>query len=77
MPKLHSQISVESLEPLIAELTKEKPNTTRVKKLMLDHGLEYTNDPIQQMSCVLDIMSDVAPAMVMKSRRKKSPQADL
>ena len=77
MPKLHSQISVESLEPLIAELTKDKPNTAKVKKLMLNHGLEYTNDPIQQMSCVLGVMSEVAPGLALRSRRKKDSQADL
>lgn len=77
MPKLHSQISVESLEPLIAELTKDRPNSARVKKLMQSHGLEYTNDPIQQMSCVLEVMSDVAPGISSKARRKKTHQVDL
>lgn len=77
MPKLHSQISVESLEPLIAELTKDKPNSAKVKKMMQSHGLEYTADPIQQMSCVLEVMSDVAPGLALRARRKKTSQADL
>ena len=76
MPKLHSQISVESLEPLIDELTKDKPNSARVKKLMHTNGLEYSSDPIQQMSCVLEMMSDIAPGLALKARRKKITQAD-
>ncbi len=54
-------IDVENLQLLIEELTKTKPNQTKVKKLMTDHGLSYTPDAIQQMSTVLMLMSAQSP----------------
>ncbi len=69
-PKLISKLTVESLEPLIEELIKDKPSSTKIKKMMMDQGLEYTSDPIQQMSLVLTAMSSVAPEV----RRKKSTE---
>ena len=70
MPKRQSKISIESLEPLIEELTKDKPNTTKVKKMMMDQGLCYTNDPIQQMSLVLSAMTGLSSQIC----RKKSTE---
>jgi hypothetical protein len=54
-------VSVEALQSLIEELTKDRPNQARVKKGMFENGLEYTADPIQQMSVVLALMSQVSP----------------
>lgn len=67
------KISFESLEGLISELTKEKPSQGKVKKLMLENGLEYTPDSIQQMSVVLALMSKMSPdARKQKSKEKVS-----
>lgn len=71
---LSTELSVEMLEPLIVELTKEKPNASKVKSLMLSTGLDYTTDPIQQMSCVLTAMSDISGQI---KRRKRSEMVDL
>ncbi len=60
--------SFETLQLLIEELTKDKPNQPRVRKLMLDSGLEYTSDAIQQMSTVLVLMSKMSPAEKRISR---------
>lgn len=74
MPKPQSKITVESLEPLIEELTKDKPNAHKVKKMMVDQGLQYTSDHIQQMGMVLSVMSGLTTA----TRQKKSAElADL
>lgn len=70
IPKLISKVTIESLEPLIEELIKDKPNTMKIKKMMMDQGLPFTSDPIQQMSVVLTAMSSVAPQI----RRKKSTE---
>ena len=71
MPKLPSKISVDSLGPLIDELTKDNPNPLKVKKMMEDQGLHYSDDHIQQMGLVLSMMSDLK----LQGRRKK--QAEL
>ncbi len=55
------RVSVEALQSLIEELSKDKPNQARVKKGMAENGLSYTSDPIQQMSTVLTLMSEITP----------------
>ena len=62
--------SFETLQLLIEELSKGKPNQTRVRKLMLESGLEYTPDSIQQMSTVLVLMSKLSPT---EKRAAKTP----
>lgn len=61
-------VSFEALQLLIQELTKDRPNQARVKKAMLENGLSYTPDPIQQMSSVLALMSQISPDI----RKQKS-----
>jgi len=64
-------ISFESLQSLIEELTKVKPNQARVKKLMQANGLEYTSDSIQQMSLVLTLMSHTSPGIQKPKSKEK------
>lgn len=67
------KISFEALEGLIGELTKDKPSQGKVRKLMLQNGLEYTPDSIQQMSAVLTLMSKMSPeARKPKTKEKVS-----
>ncbi len=68
-------VSFETLHPLIDELTKEKPNQARVKKLMLENGLAYTNDSIAQMSVVLGLMSQFP--LDSKKRKTKEKASEL
>lgn len=63
-------VSVEALKGLIEELTKDRPNQSRVKKGMVENGLQYTADPIQQMSAVLTLMSQVSPD-IRKAKSKE------
>lgn len=57
MPKNTPKINLQTLESLIQELTKESPSTLKVKKMMLEQGLPFSQDPIQQMSTVLTVMN--------------------
>ncbi len=65
-------VSFETLTSLIEELTKDKPNQSRVKKLMQENGIEYTNDSIAQMNTVLGLMSHIQlePTKKRKSKEK-------
>jgi hypothetical protein len=66
-------VSFEALQGLIEELTKERPNQARVKKGMVENGLDYSPDPIQQMSTVLTLMSQISPDIrKLKSKEKVS-----
>jgi hypothetical protein len=58
------------LQILIAELSKDQPHPNTVKKYMLMNGLEYTADPIAQMTVVLELMSKISPDM-QKSKSKE------
>lgn len=64
-------VSFETLQILIEELTKERPNQARVKKGMLENGLNYTPDPIQQMSSVLALMSQISPDIRKQKSKEK------
>lgn len=64
-------ITFEDLQSLIEELTKLKPNQTRVKKLMQANGLDYTSDSIQQMSTVLTLMSQISPGIQKPKSKEK------
>ena len=57
MPKSTPKVNIEALEPLIHELTKVSPSTVKVKKMMLEQGLPFSVDPIQQLSTVLTVMN--------------------
>lgn len=67
-------VSFETLTSLITELTKDKPNQIRVKKLMQENGLEYTNDSIQQMSTVLGLMSNIPVELKKRKAKEKAPE---
>jgi hypothetical protein len=75
MAKSVSQsVSYETLSSLIEELTKDKPNQTRVKKLMHENGLEYTNDSIAQMNTVLGLMSHCQLEPKKRKTKEKAPE---
>lgn len=42
-----------TIQELVSELSKTNPDQKKVKRLMTGFGLEYTPDPIIQMSMVL------------------------
>jgi hypothetical protein len=63
--------SCETLQPLIEELTKERPNQARVKKLMQANGIAYSPDSIQQLSTVLTLMSQMSPGIQKPKSKEK------
>lgn len=70
-------VSFEILQTLIEELSKERPNQTRVKKGMLENGLDYTSDPIQQMSAVLTLMSQISPDIRKSNSKSKEKVSEV
>lgn len=75
MAKSGSQsVSFATLTSLIEELIKDKPNQTRVKKLMQENGLEYTNDSIAQMNTVLVLMSHIQLEPQKRKTKEKAPE---
>ncbi len=67
---MYKMESFEALQVLIEELSKDKSNQTRVRKLMESSGLEYTPDSIQQMSAVLVLISKIT----LDTRRIKTKE---
>lgn len=49
----------EDLEMLVDELMKDQPNKQMVKKLSAKLGMNYSVDPLTQMSTVLQSMNTV------------------
>lgn len=49
----------EDLEMLVDELMKDEPNKQMIKKLSTKLGLNYSVDPLTQMSTVLQSMNTV------------------
>lgn len=47
------------MEELVGELTKNRPNQKKVKKLMQEQGLDYSTDPVEQMTRVLSAVSQI------------------
>ncbi len=43
----------EEIKELIAEVSKSKPNQTKVKSLVKKFDIEFSTDPIEQMTLVL------------------------
>ena len=56
-----STLSRSDLESLVDELIKNTPNEDRVRKQMLAAGLNYSKDPIERMSLVLQAIEDAKP----------------
>lgn len=57
----------EDLEMLVDELMKDEPNKQMIKKLSTKLGLNYSVDPLTQMSTVLQSMN----AVYMRQLTKK------
>lgn len=51
------ELSAEEYQLLVDELMKDAPDQNLIRKLMSKQGLPYTQDPISQMSLVLQSMS--------------------
>lgn len=56
-----------ALERLVDELMKDQPNRDLVKRLTTELGLEYSVDPVTQMSTVLQAMNSV----YLRSNRRR------
>jgi hypothetical protein len=79
MAKLKTPISgieLETINHLVKEVTKNKPDQSVVKKLMLQAGLDYQPDLIQQMGAVLALVSQISPD-TKKALAKKPREVDL
>ncbi len=70
------KVSLETVNNLVVEMTKNHPNQTLVKKLMADAGLAYEDDVIKQMGSVLSLVSEISPN-TQKTPFKKIRDADL
>ncbi len=52
-----THLNAEEYQMLVDELIKDEPDQKLVRRLMLKQGISYTQDPIAQMSLVLQSMS--------------------
>ena len=52
----NSQQSQQQLEALCEELLRTRPNQEKVRQLMTEVQIQYTSDPIQQLTTVLQLM---------------------
>ena len=61
-----------NIQELVSELSKLNPDQKKVKRLMTGFGLEYTPDPIMQMSIVLQDLNqrNVTPASSVKAGKE-------
>jgi hypothetical protein len=57
----------DDLEKLVDELMKNQPNKQTVKKLSAKLGMDYSVDPLTQMSTVLQSMNSV----YLRANRRK------
>lgn len=67
--------SVENLDSLIEELTKNKPDQKKIKLMMEQVGLKYSSDSIEQMNMVLQFMS--SSQIKAKAHRGKQKTVEL
>ncbi len=47
---------LEKLEALVEELIKDVPEENRVREMMFETGLAYTEDPVQRINMVLQAL---------------------
>lgn len=62
---------IEKWQMLVDELNKKQPDQVIIKKLMKEFDLKYQNDPIQQLSLVLDALKNLSLKPQSKKRRNK------
>lgn len=60
--------NLELLQSLVHELLQNSPNETEIKSLMEQAGIDYYEDPIQQMNEVLK---------ALHSQPKRDPEVEL
>lgn len=61
----------EFLETLVNELTSDRPNRALVRELMLKCQIPYTNDPIQQMTAVLNSLDRFSKTLTKADKGRK------
>lgn len=66
--KKQSEHLPEKLNLLVEEILKEKPNQHLIEELMNTFGLNYSSDPIMQMSTLLNSMTKI------KFAKKTTPE---
>lgn len=64
-------MNLNDIEQLVLELNKEKPSQESVRSLMTAVGLNYTENPIEQMSAVLTLMGQMQASSVRRQKKQK------
>ncbi|MCE3009480.1 MAG: hypothetical protein LW875_02555 [Proteobacteria bacterium] len=59
--ELKKNMTMQDWKVLVREMAKQKPDAAIVKSLMTRAGLEYSKDPILQMSTVLQALEKNGP----------------
>lgn len=73
---MSKKVALETINHLVEEMTKAKPDQAIVKKLMNQAGLQYEADLIHQMGSVLGLVAQIAPDN-KKLSVKKMKEVDL
>jgi hypothetical protein len=59
--ELRKNMTMQDWKVLVQEMAKQRPDAAKVKNLMTRAGLEYTKDPISQMTTVLHALEKNGP----------------
>lgn len=68
---MHLKNNLKDMEQLVLELNKEKPSQENVRSLMTTVGLNYTENPIDQMSAVLTLMGQMQTSSIRQPKKQK------
>lgn len=63
-----SKISIENLQLLISELMKTQPDQEKIKTLFQLNKINYPQDPIDQMSMVLQLIEKSTQQAFLKTQ---------
>lgn len=63
-----SKISIENLQLLISELMKTQPDQEKIKTLFQLNKINYPQDPIEQMSMVLQLIEKSTQQAFLKTQ---------
>lgn len=67
---------IAQLERLVDELMKTKPNQSQVQTYMKNAGLNYTTDPVEQLSSVLSYLESRRATSASASQSKSKVRED-
>jgi len=62
---------------LVEEISKNKPNLSRVKNLTRKFDIQFSSDPIEQMSLVLQRFDHLGSGLFLKSGIDKEKDVEL